>query len=131
MQRAIKATVAALVLGLGMQVFVWYWLRNFCMPFEVHTFKWQCELNIPFLGLSFIVAGALFGWITNRAPWVGGAGLGVFLIAFGAFTGLLSPWYGIDLGAAAVYAIFFGVIPCTLGSVGAFTVHNKRGSVAL
>jgi hypothetical protein len=129
--RGIKALVAALVLGLGLQALVWYWLRHFCMPYEVHTFKWQCELNIPFLGLSFIIAGALFGWITDRAAWLGGISVGVLLVGVGALTRLLSPWYGTDLSAAAVYAIFFGIIPCTLGSVGAFTLHHKRDAVAL
>lgn len=125
MQKTALVYVAAIVLGLFLLALSGGWYYTGCLPFEVHTFKWQCEMQFPFLGLSFALPGALFGFLVPRHPWLGGAmvALAIILIAV-VFTDLLRPYYGSNIFAAVVSAFFFAVFPSVLASVGAFFIRG-------
>jgi hypothetical protein len=88
------AIVLAVLLGWILQVSVNMWLDYMCLPWEVHTFKWQCELNLPLLGFAFFLPGAVYGFVAKRAPWLGGFGVALLLLAIGIR--YLSSWYGSD-----------------------------------
>jgi hypothetical protein len=118
-------------LGLVLQVLVAMWLNYMCLPWEVHTFKWQCELNIPLLGLAFLVPGAMYGFVAARAPWIDGLGVALLLLLIGVMMRYLSPWYGQDTTLAIVYATFFAVIPCMLASLAGYTLRRRRDAIAL
>ncbi len=125
MRRTILVFIAANMLGLLLLGLSGWWYHTTCLPFEIHAFKWQCEVQLPFLGLSFALPGAFFGFLACRHPWLGGAGVAlVMVIVAVAFTSLLRPYYGSNIFAAIVSAVFFAVLPAILASVGASSIRG-------
>jgi hypothetical protein len=125
MRRTILVFVAANALGFILLVLSGWWFDTACLPFDIHTSKWQCEMQLPFLGLSFALPGALFGFFARHNPWLGGVGVAfVMVIVAVTFTGLLRPYYGSNIFAAVVSAVFYAVLPAVLASVGAFSIRE-------
>lgn len=126
-----RPLLAAAALGLVFLGLNWVWLMYACFPFEIHTFKWQCEAALPFLVLCFLLAGAFYAWLGGRYPLLGGALVSLLILGVGAVTPLLDPWYGQDPVAAAGYAFLLAVVPASIGSFLCSFVRNRRRPIAL
>ena len=100
------------------------WMNAICLPFEVHTFKWQCELAFPFLGLSFAAPAALHGYLVSRSPWIDGPLISIIAAVIAAKLSYFQPFFSTQNSITfATYAFFLVVLP---GIVGTLVGHRLQ-----
>lgn len=118
-----RRTIAftATVLGmLSLVIAAGQWLSLACFPVNAHEFKWQCELVLPALGMSFLLPSALYGYIAMRSPWIEGFSSSAIAALIATAMSYFHPFFGgsnwiVNTTATTYYAIFPGVIGALAG----------------
>ena len=108
------------------------WMANACLPYEVHSFKWQCELALPFLGLSFAGPTALYGYFACRSPWIEGLLLSLLAAAVATAMSYFQPFFGGPNAVANATTTFYhALLPAVLGALAGYKLQRApRASVA-
>src|SRR5438128_2150718 len=75
-----RPTARIAAVGIGAAVFAavfaagTLWMRHICMPWEVHAFKWACEVGLWFPTLAAVLGGATAGSIARVYGFLFGLG---------------------------------------------------------
>ncbi len=103
-----------------------HWWSQACFPFEVHAFKWQCELGIPLATLSFVIPAFLYGMVAVTSPWT--QGLAATMLASLVANGMnyFEPIFSGSLFTNATATLCYAISPGLLAVLGG---HKLRGSV--
>ena len=110
-----QARVVALIIGTLVFALIFalgtFWMRHVCMPWEVHIFRWECEIGLWFPTLAALLGGAVAGATARSFGFL--LGFGVPLLGFALLlpTTLLHGWYGDDLMMAGQYALLRCFLP--------------------
>jgi len=108
------------------------WQGRACLPYEIHTFKWQCEFVLPFLALSFALPAAIYGYWGIPSPWVVGTTISIVATSVAAKMSYLAPFFsGPNTISFAVTATFFCVLPGLLGALSGARLRARWGKNAL
>jgi hypothetical protein len=89
-----------------------------CFPFEAHAFRWQCDLIIASLGLSFAAPTAVYGYIAMRAPWAEGAAITILAAIVATAMSLFQPFFGGAPSMATISTtVYYTVLPGIIGAL--------------
>jgi hypothetical protein len=106
---AVATLVFVVIFALGTQ-----WMRHVCLPYEVHTSKWQCDVGLWFPSLAAVLGGGTVGLMFQRNGFLLGLAVPILGLLVLLATPFIHGWYGADLLAAAQRALILCLAPAAI-----------------
>ena len=129
--RRLLSFLFAVLAMLVLLVVAGHWWSIACFPSEVHTFKWQCELGLPALGLSFAVPALLYGFAAARSPWLEGFAVSLVASLAAGSLSYFQPFFsGASMLTNATATLYYAVLPGLQGALAGFRLQSNARKAA-
>lgn len=126
MLRTILSPLLTVVAMLLLLVLSMHWWVRACFPFEIHTFKWLCEIGTPLVALSFAIPGFIYGATVARSPWFEGFAISIIASVLAGIASYFQPLFGGTSMVNATAAVFYAVLPGLLGVLAGSRLRSLR-----